>query len=360
MMTTMAGEMNLETAVYESLRWGVVAGAIMQVVACSGSSATDDDADASTTVDLTTTGAVDDGSTSSSTISSTSTSTSTLGSSSDDTVGEEDDLGGRFAEAVCAALEKCGCVGFDGRNDWCRHDLRIAYEHDEVVAASMGLAPNSHCVATLEAWLADADACEAVPSQYACSGSVQPPGCALFVGELEPGEACTPHHEFDPETGAVWETPSRMWIDLHADPCAPGKRCTYGACRDTCDFPEPGMPGESCAEWDDWGLSHLQRPCTEDHFCYTGRPDPTGLCEPIPDPLPGPGEPCIWGAGCAEGATCNHSMDGTMCVEIQGLPDGAECRTSSECRAFCIDDLCVSHPAPLCHIMRPNSIPGIP
>lgn len=175
-----------------------------------------------------------------------------------------DDAGDRFAEAVCAAVERCGCLAeaFEDGGD-CRQRLIDRFWTFE--RADWSGEFNEECFEKLLERIEDDDCDQANPSEEPPAAG---PPCEVFPGTRPLGEACPTDWELGPPSG------------LTLGACK-GQRsaCHGGVCR--------GEPIRSASVGEPCGVEVGVR-CDGDSVCDSG------VCVPSADT----GEACVSPGGC--------------------------------------------------------------
>lgn len=230
------------------------------------------------------------------------------------------DLGARYAEHLCAALDRCGCSGFASDAD-CREEIGAQFNE-----RAENLGPTTYaeaCFQDVLEWF-DEQECE---RRSELGAATQPPGCLLFFGDRGEGVECETHntiasvgHNCRPSlqcfagieclpqdvslhTAAVGES-----CGTATTICEPGTYCDRGECVPTVE------DGSTCST----GFE-----CQRTSFCQRDAEESVGTCAARQPP----------------GAPCDPSMPDVcapQCVPVEG---GVRCDA-----ALCLDGTCSAVP----------------
>lgn len=152
-----------------------------------------------------------------------------------------------YAEAICTAIETCGCSPrIDPTRD-CNETFHQRF--DALVADGFTVAPEC-----FEDWLAalEGDPCQAEPPPP--NGSFP---CASLHGTKGQGATCEAHLGIDPIGGEVWP--------LRADECATGLSCIDARCAAT--PPQPESPLFTLELGDPCGWTRTERCPWREMYC---------------------------------------------------------------------------------------------
>lgn len=146
--------------------------------------------------------------------------------------------GRRYAEALCKAIETCGCAQPFGTMDACETEYRARF--DNLLEAKFDV--SREC---FEGWLDDIQA-------DPCGAELPPPGdpfpCASLRGGKKKGASCRAHLGLVPLGIDVWP--------LRADECGTGLSCLDAQCVETPQTNEIGTFG-MLGEGDPCGPTYL-------------------------------------------------------------------------------------------------------
>jgi hypothetical protein len=256
--------------------------------------------------------------------------------------------GGRYAEALCKAVDTCGCaLPLESGSD-CEGEYHARF--DKLLEAGFVVA--SEC---FEGWLGDigADPCDA---------EIPPPGdpfpCASLRGGKKEGEACKAHVGLIPLGADVWP--------LRADECGDGLSCLYAKCTETPAANDSNPGWDELAEGEACGATYLVGFCSTQRdlycdlaegVCRTRRPlgdaCSAGECEGCSadggQPLFCQGATATSSGTCAPTPRIGEPCDPGDMVACGGCGDVAWCDPAS---STCVDGraprLCsqISYPAP--------------
>lgn len=153
--------------------------------------------------------------------------------------------GRRYAEALCRAIETCGCAQpFDSMAD-CEAEYHARF--DKLLEAKFEVDPGC-----FDAWIENINA-------DPCHAETPPPGepfpCASLRGAKERGDSCEAHLGLIPLGVDVWP--------LRADECGEGLSCLYAVCSET-----PGT-NDSNPGWNDLAEGEACGPTYLVGFCPT-------------------------------------------------------------------------------------------
>lgn len=175
------------------------------------------------------------------------------------------DAAARYAAAICAAEQQCGCQLYASRHD-CELDIAAAFEQATAAAASFD-------EACFESILVNPDLQGCVDTDGAELG------CVAIVGSASAGEPC----DRDP----------RLYFAMSGGTCGAGMICDLATSRCTQDPPgwPDKQPGDPC-------VKHHLASCGLDLYCETN-----GTCQPRTLE----GDPCDEPHECEVGAYCAYA-----------------------------------------------------
>lgn len=236
-----------------------------------------------------------------------------------------EDAAERYADAVCSAHERCGCMGqgFSSVSE-CREQSIAKFGE---IAGWSGVQFDLDCFEDVLEHFQGGD-CGGLSETTALS-------CETFTGTLRQGESCNASDWIVGRGGA-----------LTSGPCADGSPCVFGVCA---RHPAPQVgAGEPCHLTLGVGCGGNDHYCSRQGVCTPGVASgeacssplacPAGqYCAGLPRGEDGPGE-------CREKVPTGGSCD---------PKDTNPCRTSGE--GFCsVDGICVEEAWPgLCHLVHP-------
>lgn len=135
-----------------------------------------------------------------------------------------EDAAGRYAEVVCDAAARCGCIdeAFDGDLDQCLHE-RV--ERFEAIQAWPGVEFDPECFEEVLAWL-EASECAGV-EEWRDAFPPTARRCRVFRGTLDAGRKCAPAlyelggdvQGLDPDSGGLTGGPCRIGTHCYAGQC---------------------------------------------------------------------------------------------------------------------------------------------
>lgn len=226
------------------------------------------------------------------------------------------DLGARYAEHLCAALDRCGCSGFDSDAD-CREEIAAQFNE-----RAENLGPTTYaeaCFQDVLEWF-DEQQCE---RRTELEAAAQPPGCLLFFGDRGEGRDCEVHNTIA-SVGHNCRPSLQCFAGLECLPqdvslqtAAAGESC--GLATTIC---EPGTfcnQGECEATFEDGATCLSGRECRPTSYCQRDGDDASGICAPR---LP-------------VGASCEPDGPDVCAPECVTVEGGMRCNVS-----FCADATC--------------------
>lgn len=150
-----------------------------------------------------------------------------------------EDAAERYAEAVCEAAARCGCVeeSFSGSIESCQQD-RV--ERFDAIAGWPGMAFDRDCFEARLEWLENDD-CATVDEYHEDFPPVLST-CRVFRGTLDAGQACAPAL-YEPGGDVLSVDPDNGGLTV--GPCKVGLVCYAGRCMSPADQ-ERVAEGESC------------------------------------------------------------------------------------------------------------------
>jgi hypothetical protein len=240
-----------------------------------------------------------------------------------------------MAAIFCIAQVDCDCEGRShDTTQSCRHSLNMEYEYVQEVAQTWGLTYDGACLGQLEAAV-EALGCAVVEATDETFADILGLGhCAVYHGEREVGEACTP-------LGNVASHCAKglaCWNDVCVDPCGAeshgGRSNPYGF---ACPQGQAMAPGRNCAE-----PAEIGEPCGPvgcEPRAYCAQVCTGDVCGRQCMPTVGLGDPCELDRACGD-----NVCESGRCV--QGPAEGTHC-LDGRCghRLRCEAGTCVKQPS---------------
>lgn len=238
--------------------------------------------------------------------------------------GPSQDVGTRVAKRLCPTQDACGCEEHEMIQD-CFATVRDAVNESETEAVDLGLTYDDECMDAFVRGIDTLAACE--PSD----GRSWIPGCSVYFGEGEVGDACRFVEVYPP-----------------MQTCRRSLSCEDRICVDLTNRPVVGE-GAVC---DDRVTTPDLVVCAEGLVCDLFD---SGRCIPRA-PLSVEGDACEHPTACEQGLYCRPAegavepSPSAPGVCSPNTADGAACDSLFECEYMCLDGRCASAPAMACGV----------